>query len=261
MKRFITLVLALSLTVSTSAAFAEVLVDLTKASLGHLPKNKIRVNYDPAYKKPRDYWAFPCKAVLGLYKGAEKLKGEDPLILRASDGYKNHIKVEVLRNKDCFIAFALGEEKWDKELAWESFSHGKETSNPAPFYLVWKNGDIRKDEDKPWPYALVSFESEDSQEEALTKPKDPTLNKGFALYKSHCLSCHSINLVGGEIGFEMNVPKNVTEYLSFEFFSSFARAPESYRAKSKMPAQALRLEEFKEIWAYLQGKAKEKIPY
>lgn len=51
----------------------------------------------------------------------------------------------------------------------------------------------------------------------------------------NCPSCHSVNLVGGDLGPEPNVPRNVTEYWSAAHLAAFVKAPETYRARSKMP--------------------------
>jgi mono/diheme cytochrome c family protein len=164
----------------------------------------------------------------------------------------------VLKNPNCFLSNALAELSSEKVLPFKNFGHGKEASNPGPNYIVWKNGDDREEKKKPWPWALVALHKEE-MDDTLIRPKNPKLNAGYNLYKQHCIACHSINLVGGQVGFEMNIPKNITEYRTYEFFSSFVVAPESYRAQSKMPARKLPESELKAIWEYLKGKAGEKI--
>ena len=246
----------------TPSLFAQTLLDLKsesiQAQLKNLSKSKVKTIYDPAYKKAMLFWAYSCKDLLTLSPQMMLMKDEDSVILEASDGYKIPVNLGILRHPQCYLADSLADHSSMKELSWKQFGHGKEASTPGPYYIIWQNGDIRKDK-KPWPWALVALRKEDIADDALIRPKNPALNAGFKLFKDNCISCHSINLVGGKVGFEMNIPKNITEYVSFEFFSSFALAPESYRAESKMPAQKLSKGDLQAIWSYLQGKVQEKI--
>lgn len=240
---------------------AETLIDLRSVSVQNALKNqkklKVPTFYDPAYKTPTFFWAYPCSEILRLSSSITEMKNDVSVILEAADGYRIPTRLETLRHPDCFLSDSLAEKETMHQIAWKEFSHGKERSTPAPFYLIWKNGDIRKDR-KPWPWSLVAILKGEG-DDAVVKPKDKIFDKGYQLYKAFCISCHSINLVGGSLGFEMNIPKNITEYLSFDFFSSFVVAPESYRANSKMPAQKLSKDQLEKIWSYLQAKSKEKI--
>jgi hypothetical protein len=69
-----------------------------------------------------------------------------------------------------------------------------------------------------WPYEvvaieLVNFRADVSRDlffghGGATQP----WRKGFDLFRKECLKCHSLNLQGGDIGPELNVPQNITEY-------------------------------------------------
>ncbi len=84
--------------------------------------------------------------------------------------------------------------------------------------------------------------------------------QGFALFKQHCLKCHSINLQGGALGPELNAPKNVTEYWQRHDLKAFIKNPESYRYQSKMPAFSFFSDaEIDAVLAYLQQMKQQKI--
>ena len=65
---------------------------------------------------------------------------------------------------------------------------------------------------------------------------DDRARRGFLLVKENCLGCHSVNLVGGDLAPELNVPKNVTEYWRKDDIRALVRNAASFRARSKMPA-------------------------
>lgn len=233
--------------------------DSIQSKLKSLKKFKVKTVYDPAYKKPMIFWAYSCKDLLQLSPLLNSMKENDDIELEASDAYKSRAQLSMLHNPNCYLAESIADEASQKQIPWQSFGHGKESSTPAPYYVIWKNGDDREANKKPWPWSLVKIRKGNNPEEALVKPKNPEFTEGYNLYKQHCIACHSINLVGGKVGFEMNIPKNITEYRSYEFFSSFIVAPDSYRAESKMPARLLSQHDLKAIWSYLQAKSREKI--
>jgi mono/diheme cytochrome c family protein len=77
------------------------------------------------------------------------------------------------------------------------------------------------------------------------------VRKGFALFKNQCIRCHSLNLQGGEVGPELNSPKNVTEYWDKATLRAFIRDAASFRLKDKMPSfHQLTDENLDELLAY-----------
>jgi mono/diheme cytochrome c family protein len=146
---------------------------------------------------------------------------------------------------------------------WEPFTQGKEMITPAPFYLVWRAID-GGDANYKWPYQLVSLsiESVDRRYEKAAPPAGASaqVQQGFRLFVQHCASCHSVNLAGGDLGPELNVPRNITEYWPAGHLAAFIRAPDSYRAGSKMPGFGhLADAEHAAILAYLAAMRERKI--
>src|SRR5690606_1712145 len=124
---------------------------------------------------------------------------------------------------------------------WEPFRQGKEAITPAPYYLVWPGVDP-SDPSYKWPYQLVSIELQPFETRyGAAVPKgaaggDDRARRGFLLFKEDCMGCHSVNLVGGHLAPELNVPKNVTEYWRKDDIRALVRNAASFRARSKMPA-------------------------
>ncbi|KAF1027769.1 MAG: hypothetical protein GAK37_02368 [Pseudomonas sp.] len=67
---------------------------------------------------------------------------------------------------------------------------------------------------------------------------DP-VNQGFALFQKNCLACHRLNGAGdAQVGPDLNIPYNPTEYFGAGFLKRYIRDPQSLRhwPQAKMPA-------------------------
>ena len=91
--------------------------------------------------------------------------------------------------------------------------------------------------------------------------KSESVNRGYMVFKKNCISCHSLNLEGGAVGPELNVPKNILEYEDSNFLKEFIANPNSFRARSKMPSfgSILSPQELNDVLEYLAWMGKHKI--
>ena len=75
------------------------------------------------------------------------------------------------------------------------------------------------------------------------------------------MRCHSINLVGGDLAPELNVPRNIGEYWRPHHLRAFILDAGAYLARSKLPSfkGVLGEAELNALLAYLRTMAAHKI--
>jgi len=193
---------------------------------------------DPVYKKHKryaGYWLSDILALAGVHPDPNAV-----WTFKALDGYKTSIALaDVLQSgAKAFVAIA----DLDKEEGWEKIQQGKEWISPGPYYLVWQTPmvDVTPDIKLPWPYQMIEIsidKSNESQQKLFpdSNDKSESVTRGYKVFKQNCVSCHSLNLEGGVLGPELNVPKNILEYENRAFLKEFIGSPSSFRARSKMP--------------------------
>lgn len=191
--------------------------------------------FDPVYNSEK---SFDGVSLLQLLKAAGYKQGQsaDEVVLTASDGYAPSMPLEFLLDDQAVLVFA---ETGKKDFDFAPVAQGKAMVSPAPFYLIWKQGKA-VEKTRPWPYQLVKLELVSFQQRypklyPTNAAQSSAAYQGFLLFKQSCISCHSINLQGGELGPELNAPKNVTEYWTDDHLKAFIPNASGYRYKSKMP--------------------------
>ena len=237
--------------------------NLLEATPSQLPKpQNIKVSHDPVYNKAKDYEAYPLAEILDKISVTDAMKTDELVIVfTASDGYKVAMSYSDAMAEQGFIAFR---DNGAENKKWLDFNFGKQNMTPAPFYLVWPKKGL--DEWRyPWPFQLVSLALQPAKvyygAAAPAANTDAQVNKGFVLFSRYCIRCHSVNLSGGKVGPELNIPKNITEYFKEQELPKFILNATAYRAGTKMPnfESAITADDVEAIISYLKQMKSEKV--
>jgi mono/diheme cytochrome c family protein len=213
---------------------------------------------DPVYLKQVTYDAFLLSDVFRLAGFNDEDSG-DEIVYTAKDGYSPNLPFSAMKKHTPYLAYSIH----GKHDQFDLIQQGKTKMSPGPFYVIWSEG-AKLGGEVPWPYQLVRIEA------VRFKDKFPKLFpdvaadspefRGFSIFKSECIRCHSINLQGGDVGPELNIPKNVTEYWKESTLKEFIPNAPSFRAKSKMPAfEKLTKQNVDDLLAYFKFMARHKV--
>ena len=197
-----------------------------------LPEVEVSID-DPVYRQAMIFQGFELAGVLQLAGWDSSMAG-DEISFITQDGYAPTTAISNLKLRKAYLVYT---QKGQAGLG--KVGKGKALVDAGPFYVVWEDDPASKVA-VPWPYQLVAIEIIDfSSQYNLIIPRGVAANsseqQGFELFKAHCMRCHSINLQGGDLGPELNVPKNVTEYWSDQDLRAFIKEASSFHARSKMP--------------------------
>jgi len=193
----------------------------------------INIAYDPVFKRAKKYEAIPLKPYLEKLVATQNLDTSNTeIIFLCKDGYNPSLALSKVMGDEPYLAIKDLEASEGKQ--WMDTLQGKW----APFYLVWPKH-LVKTKGFTWPYGLkfLQFKATDEAYKAAI-PSDGKQLTGFKLYKAKCMKCHSVNKVGGVMGPEFNIPKNITEYWQTKDIKAFVKNPYAYRYNSKMPPVA-----------------------
>lgn len=225
-------------------------------SLGQLkflvPAENIKVE-DHYLKRKISYRAFALVKLLKVFSA--DAADYDEVIFRCADGYLAHVSradLDAGKLDSFYLAFGEGGDKFKSLIP-----QGKAEISPEPFYAV--ASDAQGFSTLSWPYEIVAIEFVNFRKMFpglyfAGLEKNPEIKQGFDLFRKECLKCHSLNLEGGDIGPELNVPQNITEYRDEAYLRAFIGNASSFRAKSKMPAFAhLDHQNISDVLSYLKA--------
>jgi cytochrome c2 len=248
-------------TEKTVNAQPEIVLDL----LAIKAKNKlgkdtvVTIINDPVYHKTKKYNVVNALVLLKTEIDLSKVDIKNTLIIfECIDGYKPEMPLELFLNAKPFLAFK--DVDAPKGSNWEKIIKNGNEMNADPFYLVYDS--VSSDnQDYKWPYNVIKFHfvSKNKNIEALQPKDDEKAMKGFLLFQKQCITCHAINGIGGEMGPELNYPKNVTEYWKETELVDYIVNPASFRHKVKMPTLGITKQQSQEIVDYLKYMSKKKV--
>src|SRR6516164_9209846 len=197
----------------------------------------IQVVRDVTYRMPMTYRAVPVASLLA----GMTLPPDSVIEAVALNGFIAQLPPDLLLNTDerkavAWLAIEPAEHPWPP-IPREGMSAG-------PFYIVWTGAEVGSIRSEQWPYQmakLVSQPSPLSRWPALAvnsalPPTDP-IRAGQALFIVQCLTCHKLNGAGAaDVGPDLNLPQNPTEYLTPQGLHDLIRNPKAVRT---WPAQAM----------------------
>jgi len=246
------------------AAFADTtaldLLALKRAS-GFAQTESVTVPEDPVFHRKKRYEAVPLAGVLAKIRGYDRANpATTQVVFECADGYNPSMPLQKVLGSKAYLALrdtdAPAGQDWTTVV-------GKtgEVKTVAPFYVVYTDVPPT-DETFKWPYNLVRIRLKPASDELTRLHPVGTPERGYALFRTHCLTCHALNGLGGLMGPELNVPKNITEYWRESDLRAFVRNPASYRHGSKMPGiseQQVSESDLGELLAYLRFMAGHKV--
>lgn len=218
------------------SVFADEWPTIELAGIDLSAAKRIQIEKDPVYKTAKEYEAIPLTQVLSRFSETDRAAKDRVVVFVAKDGYSVSMALADAMSEQGFIAFRDTEAPSGQK--WLTFKFGKETTTPAPFYLVWPKQGLDKWR-YPWPFQLASISLQPASTffgAAAPAKKTDDIRTGFNLFSTYCIRCHSVNLSGGQVGPELNIPKNITEYFIEAELAGFILNAPSYRSGTKMPS-------------------------
>ncbi len=197
----------------------------------------IKIPSDPSYGRSMSYRAVPLLALLGKTAGPSF----DTLEAKATDGFVAQIPLSLVRE-----GATGGSVAWiavENPLApWPPL--GGKPASAGPFYLVWTDPERSGVGGEQWPYQLASLTAIESpaarwpQMAVGTDAPDQELaQRGQEVFTAQCLPCHRMKGAGGSnIGPDLGMPMNPTQYLTPDGLRQLIRDPKAVRT---WPQQAM----------------------
>lgn len=222
----------------------------------------IAVPADVAYDRPMRYRAVPVAALL------DGVAPEAQVQVVALDGFVAELDAAPLLRTDGPRAWLAIE---DPAHPWPPLGAGK--PGAGPFYLVWTDIGRSRISPEQWPYQIAAIRVIAALDERFPKllpdpalAADDPVRRGFVVFRSHCLACHTLNGEGAaRLGPDLNTPHSPTEYLRAGYLRAYIRDPQSLRhwPQAKMPGfdtEVLPDADLDALLAYLRHMAARRQP-
>jgi cytochrome c2 len=219
----------------TTSGSVNLLDPAIQSSLKQLPKKEVVVESDPVYGGNQRYEGYEIRAFLSWLTKQTGVSLSDALIsFVATDGYVSQLPVRDIPDRLGILAFR--EFGGSAAKPFRDSLTARVPFNPGPYYLVWDGVFNEKiNPPTPWSVTVVKLSANEIPAEHIPPTQSPTITKGMDLWRTYCSKCHGINKIGGTMGPELNVPKNITEYWDRTHLLTLIENPASLRWGSKMP--------------------------
>ena len=231
---------------------------------------KITVEKDPAYGFKRT--AYSAVPVSELFSGL-KVDATGTLLFTCLDGFSAPISIARIlnTNPEGSIAYIAIEQPSE---SWPAVKPEDPLKSAGPFYLIWDHHEKSKIVTEEWPYQIASFEWKASVETQFphTVPdsrlgEDNPIRSGYKIFMQNCFACHTLNGEGqSQLGPDLNIPNNPTEYLKPGYLTKLIRNPQNLRhwPQAKMPGfdpAMLPEKDLHSVILYLQHMSTRKVQY
>ncbi|HTV84172.1 MAG TPA: cytochrome c [Dyella sp.] len=196
----------------------------TEALLARPDLQTVTVPVDVAFRQTMHFRAVPLRALLpGLEHG-------DRLQFVAHDGFSVDIAADTILNKKGATAWLAIE---DPAHPWPALPGNK--GDAGPFYVVWLRPAVAGVSIEQWPYQLARIQRTKDIAERFAHiapdasvPAQSPIRRGYAVFQRTCFTCHTLNGEGdAQMGPDLNIPYNPTEYLRQDLLRAFIRNPQS----------------------------------
>lgn len=221
----------------------------------------VTIPEDVSYKRAMTYRAVPLLALIGDNPDADTLEA------RAADGFVSQIPMALVIQgaKGGGVAWVAVE---DPAQPWPPLP-GKDVS-AGPFYIVWEHPERSGVGSELWPYQTVAVTGVESPAHRWPQmrvaddvPADAPARRGQDVFAIQCMPCHRMKGAGAaDVGPDLGMPMNPTQYLTPEGLRSIIRNPKAVRTwpQQQMPAfdeQKLSAADLDAVVAYLAQMAKQ----
>eukprot|EP00752_Nemacystus_decipiens_P018801 g16857.t1 len=169
----------------------------------------------------------------------------EQLVFVATDGYQINFDSSLLLQPELNGLVAFRDLEAPENLNWELFQHGRELVNFDPFYLVWaiegddlENPDTERLYSLPWPYQLNEIRVVSADQYAAAAPTaemGERAKSGFDLYVKHCIKCHQVKGLGGQLGPPIDREHSWASLMDGAVLKDIIWKMKDYVPKTKMP--------------------------
>lgn len=188
--------------------------------------------YNYATKRVEVYKGIPFLDFLELTAG-NQFKNIVEVELIAENDFKYYVSMDLIRKTHSILSFDRAD--GDKFLRYST--KNKILVPLGPLYLVWDLKDIPRSERLQYT-SVYQIKAINVKTNRLTfgiheKAVDESVYLGYQTYKKHCLSCHSLGKLGGDLSFDL-VQRKTLDKKGERYVMKYILKPEAMNPKTKM---------------------------